>query len=233
MFVNIIDVVILLFLLSGAVVGFKKGIIKSVVSFVGTILVLVLSFALKEPLSVLLYTYLPFFNFSLSAINILLYEAIAFFIVFALLSAILKIVIKISGVIELLLKFTVILAIPSKILGAIFGFLEHSVFAFVILFVLAQLNINNELITGSSLSSKILSNTPIMSSVAEDTYKTVEEFININKEDKTDEEKNTEAINTLLKYNIISEENLEKLVEKEKFSIPNLEDLLKKGEKND
>lgn len=230
---NIIDVVILLFLLSGAVVGFKKGIIKSVVSFVGTILVLVLSFALKEPLSVLLYTYLPFFNFSLSAINILLYEAIAFFIVFALLSAILKIVIKISGVIELLLKFTVILAIPSKILGAIFGFLEHSVFAFVILFVLAQLNINNELITGSSLSSKILSNTPIMSSVAEDTYKTVEEFININKEDKTDEEKNTEAINTLLKYNIISEENLEKLVEKEKFSIPNLEDLLKKGEKND
>lgn len=230
---NIIDVVIVLFLLSGAVIGFKKGIIKSVVSFVGTILVLVLSFALKDPLSVLLYTYLPFFNFSLSAINILLYEAIAFFIVFALLSAILKIVIKISGVIELLLKFTVILAIPSKILGAIFGLLEHYVFAFVILFVLVQLNINNELITGSSLSSKILSNTPIMSNVAEDTYKTVEEFININKEDKTDEEKNTEAINTLLKYNIISEENLEKLVEKEKFSIPNLEDLLKKGEKND
>ena len=133
---NIIDVVIILMLLSGAVIGFKKGVIKSIVSLIGTIIVIVLSFYLKNPLSVFLYTFLPFFSFSISAINILIYEAIAFLIVFSALLVILRIVIKISGLIELILKFTVILAIPSKILGAIFVFLEYYVFTFAVLFIL-------------------------------------------------------------------------------------------------
>ena len=223
---NVIDSVILLFLLLGAVLGFKKGVIKSVVSFVGTILVLLLSFWLKNPLSVLLYTYFPFFSFTIQAVNILIYEAIAFLLVFTLLSIILRIVIKISGFIELLLKCTVILAIPSKILGALFGFLEYYVFIFLILFCLACFNVHTSLISESKLADFILSHSPFISTIATDTYETIKEFTNINKKEMTDEEKNEESIQVLLKYNIISEENLNRLNKKKKFNIKNMSEII-------
>lgn len=230
---NIIDVVILLFLLCGALVGFKRGVIKSVVSCVGTILIVILAFYLKNPLSVFLYTYLPFFSFTVSAINILVYEAIAFLIVFSVLSVILNIVIKISGFIELLLKFTVILAIPSKILGAIFGLLEYYVFTFIVLFIVVSMNVSGDLIENSKFADKILSNTPIISNIAEDSYAVIKEFIDINNKNVSDEAKNEEAVAALLKYEVISEENLTKLNEKKKFNILNLDGIIneyKKGE---
>ncbi len=223
---NIIDVVIFLMLLCGAVVGFKKGVIKSVISFVGTIIVIVLSFYLKNPLSVFLYTFMPFFSFSISAINILIYEAIAFLIVFSILSVLLKVIIKISGIIETILKLTVVLALPSKIFGAIFGFLEYYVFTFAILFILACLNISNELIVDSKLADKILANTPIISSVANDSYKVVKDFVDIKNKNITLEEKNEEAIKALLKYNIVSEKNMEKLNKRKKFKIKNLDNII-------
>ncbi len=234
---NIIDVVIFLMLLCGIIVGFKKGVIKSVVSCVGTIIVIVLSFYLKNPLSVFLYTFLPFFSFSISAINILLYEAIAFLIVFSCLSILLRVIIKISGIIETILKITVVLAIPSKILGAIFGFLEYYVFTFAILFILACLNISNELITESKVADTILSNTPIVSSIAEDSYKVIKDFVDIKNKNISSEQKNEEAVKALLKYNIVSEKNMEKLNKRKKFNIKNIENIIddytKGKDKND
>ena len=232
---SIIDAVIILFLLLGAVLGFKKGVIQSVVSFAGTILIVILSFWLKNPLSVFLYTYLPFFNFSISAINILVYEAIAFLIVFALLSTILRIILKISGMVELLLKFTIVLAIPSKILGAIFGFLEYYIFIFVILFVFSLCNIDSELLQESKLAEQILSHSPVISTIVEDSYNAVKTFTDINKKEESIEKKNEEAIEVLLKYHMISEENLNRLNQKKKFNIPNLDQIIKnstKGEKD-
>ena len=84
---TIIDIIILLFLLMGALIGFKRGIIQSATIFLGIIFVIILSYYLKNPLSKLMYTYLPFFEFSgalkgVTVLNILIYEAIAFLVVF-------------------------------------------------------------------------------------------------------------------------------------------------------
>ena len=230
---NIIDIAILLFLICGALVGFKRGVIKSVVSCVGTILIVILAFYLKNPLSVFLYTYFPFFSFTVSAINILVYEAIAFLVVFSILSVILNIVIKISGFIEFLLKLTVILAIPSKILGAIFGLLEYYVFAFIALFIVVSMNVSGDLIENSKFADKILSNTPIISEIAEDSYAVIKEFIDINNKNVSDEVKNEEAVEALLKYEVISEKNLTKLNKKKKFNILNLDEIINKYKKEE
>ncbi len=208
---GIIDAVIILFLLLGAVIGFKKGVIKSVVSFVGTILILLLSFWLKDPLAVFLYSHLPFFNFSIEAINIIIYEVIAFVLIFAVLKIVLNIVIKISGLLEDVLKMTVVLAIPSKILGAIFGFIESYLFLYIILFVLACFNVNSELLNESKLVDRILSSSPVISNVMEDSYQAIKEFTDLSKKEVSDEEKNNEAIQILLKYELISEDNLANL----------------------
>ncbi len=230
---SIIDAIIILFLLMGALVGFKKGVIKSVVSLVGTILVLVLSFTLKNPLSVILYTYFPFFNVGITVLNILIYEALAFVILFAILSSILGIVIKISGIIETLLKFTIILGIPSKILGAIFGLLEMYVFVFAVLYALASFNVQSSLITDSKLANFILGKTPVISNVLDDSYSAVKEVVALNKNYTTTQDKeklNQDGLDILLKYNVLSVENANKLLEKNKLNIKDASTIIKKYE---
>lgn len=233
---SIVDVIILLFLLLGAILGFKKGIIKSVVSFVGTILVVVLSFMFKNSLSVFLYTYFPFFNFGIAVLNILIYEAIAFLILFSVFSIILKIVIKISGIIETLLKFTIVLGIPSKILGAIFGFLEMYLFIFVTLFILAEFNIASNYILDSKLASMIIGKTPFISNTLDNSYQALKGVVDLNKEylkNDNQDKLNQDGLDILLKYQVISVDNASKLINKNKLKIKDANIILAKYEKSD
>lgn len=233
---NVVDVTIILFLLMGTVIGFKRGVIKSAVSLFGTIIVFLLSFALKNPLSVLLYTYLPFFNVGIEVLNILIYEAIAFLIVFSLLSIILKVIIKVSGMIETILKFTIILGIPSKILGAIFGFMEIYVIIFAILLSFAQFNVHSSLITDSKVADKILSNTPFVSNVLDDSYKAIKEVVALNldySKSQDNEKLNQEGLDILLKYHVLSVDNASKLVENNKLKMNGAEEIISKYKEND
>ena len=69
---NIVDTIILLGLFLGAATGFVRGFFKQIVIFLGTILVVVLAFLIKNPLSTIMYQNLPFFKFGgLTALNIL------------------------------------------------------------------------------------------------------------------------------------------------------------------
>ena len=56
---NIIDVIIILLLLMGGIIGFKNGVIRQTVSFVGFFIVLILSYLLKDVVSGILYQFLP------------------------------------------------------------------------------------------------------------------------------------------------------------------------------
>ena len=81
---NILDIGIIIFILFGAVLGLKRGFTKELVEAIGFIVVIVLAYFLKNPLSVLMYEFLPFFSFGLlknvEIFNILIYEVIAFLI---------------------------------------------------------------------------------------------------------------------------------------------------------
>ena len=137
---NIIDAIIFLIILMGAVVGFKNGVIRQTVSLVGFLLVVILAFILKNPLSLWMYEHLPFFNFwgilkGVTVINILLYEMLAFLILLALFAVILRIILFAAKIIEKILDFTIILGIPSKILGLFIGALEYYLVVFVLLYV--------------------------------------------------------------------------------------------------
>ena len=85
--ISIVDAIIVLAILLGAVVGFKEGGIKKTVHLVGLVLVFIISFILKDVLASWMYTKLPFFTFGkilneLPIINILLYEILSFIIIF-------------------------------------------------------------------------------------------------------------------------------------------------------
>lgn len=234
--INIIDAVILMIILGSAVLGLKKGFIKSSISFLGIIVVVILAYIFKNPVANFLMTHLPFIDFGnffkgVSVLNILIYEASAFLIVFSLLQIILKIIIHFTGVLETILKATIILGIPSKILGFIFGFLEGIVYAFVLLFALSLFSFSVELTQDSKLNSVILNQTPLISNFAKDSYESISEIYelkdNYQKIDNKDEY-NYQAMEILLKKRVVTTDTVEILVKQNKIEISNIDNLINK-----
>jgi len=232
--ITIIDAIIIVLLLLGAIIGFKAGVIKSAVSFIGTIIIIFLSFKLKNPLSELMYNHLPFFNFEgalqgVTVFNIILYEGLAFLIVFAVLEVLLKILIFASGILETILRLTIVFGMFSKILGLIFGFIEYYCVIFVALLILSSFSGTNTYVKQSSLATNILNNTPILTNYFKDTKSAIEEIVSLQETYSNDKnEYNKQALEIMIKYNVISKEQVEKLINKNKISIEGIEDVLNK-----
>lgn len=223
---NIADIVILIVLAFGAVLGWKAGVIKKTADFLGTFIIVILAFYLKNDLSVIMYENLPFFSFGglikgVEALNILLYEILAFIVVFIVLLFVLKIILMVTGLIEKILKATVILSIPSKLLGVVVGVIEMYVYTFLVLVVITLPIFKIPYVKESKFSNFILNNTPILSGISEemlDIYGTVHEIIT-EKENKTNEQLNEEVITLLIEKNAVSKESVKKLVIQKKIHI--------------
>lgn len=224
--INIIDAIILLIILLGGVIGFKEGVIKKLTSIVGLIIVVVLSFILKNNLSVFFYENLPFFDFwgvfkGIQVLNIVFYEMLAFLIIASVLTIVYKVILGITGIIEKILKATVILSIPSKILGFFVGLIENYIWVYIVLFILTLPIINFKMLYVSKSAMFIMEKTPILSKYTDKTlviYNDLYEIID-NKESKTNEQINKESLELMLKHDIITKESAEKLIKKNKIVI--------------
>lgn len=230
------DIIIIMFLLIFAVVGFKNGFFKQTVKTVGVILIFVFAFYFKDHVADFLSYTLPFIKFKgsiagLSSLNIILYQLIAFLVLLGLFSIAFQILLKISGLIEKALNFTIILGIPSKLLGMVVGLIEGYVILFIILFVLNMTSFNSQLISESSLRPKILTSSPVLSNVVKDATNTVTEiydFVDVYVKDKDSDKFNYNAIDTMLKNKVITPEYVEKLVKKRKIDVKNIDFLIEK-----
>lgn len=229
-----VDSILILFLLLGAVLGFKKGAIKSLVVLIGTVVVVVVAYYLKNPVAELLLDYCPFLKFGgawtgLVTLNILLYEAIAYLLVFVVLSSILSLLIKVSGILETILKMTIILGIPSKIIGAVLGFLEALVFSFIVLFILLQFNATSKMVSDSTLARSIIDKTPIIGHMVNDTYKAIQDINKLQDKYKNDNNKdvyNAEILTIMLKYEVVTPEVTQKLINNKKLDFAGAQSVL-------
>lgn len=236
-----LDAILILFLLCGAVLGFKKGAIKSLVAFVGTILLVIVSYYLKNPVATILFKFVPFIKFSgawsgLVTLNILLYEALAYLLVFLVLYAVLNILLKVSGIIERVLKATIILGIPSKIIGAVLGFLEALVFSFIVLFVMLQFKQTNSIVRDSSMATSILDKTPIIGPMVSDTYDAIMEIGDlIDKSDNIQDTDvyNSEILDIMLKYEVVDVATCDTLKDNKKLDFKGMDEVLDKYRKED
>ena len=232
---NIIDAIIILFFISGAVVGFKRGVIHETVSAISFFASVILAFMFKNVISVFLYQHLPFFKFGgvikgVTVLNIVLYEVLAFMLALAIFIVIFRILIALTKVIEKFLKFTIILGIPSKLLGAVVGLIESYIWVFIILYVISlpmfSLNLSN-----SKYKDKILNDTFVLSSYTNDYTIVINEFATLKEKYETSSnatEFNKETLDLLLKYNIITIDSIDKLINSDKLKIDNVEEVLVK-----
>lgn len=235
---NVVDILIIIVIALGAYSGWKHGMFSSVVNLIGTLLVFVIAFYMKNPLSAIFYDVLPFRNFGgifsgITSFNILVYEALAYLICVIVLSSILGIILSVTGVLDKLVKLTIVFALPSKIIGLILSAFQFYIYVFIALFVCLQIPETKDLIHNSSLSNPIITNTPILSDVTNNLHASVAEIYNIAQiyEDAEKEKADYEALDVLMKYDIITPESVQKLSEKGKIKVKNVDELLKKYRK--
>lgn len=225
---NIVDILIILAILLGGLIGLKDGVIKKIVSILGLIAVLVLAFTFKNNLSLFFYDKLPFFNLwgifkGLQVLNILFYETLAFLLIASLLMLAYKLLLFISKLLEKILKATVILAVPSKLLGLLVGLIEYYILVYIALFIFTLPIFNIEEITESKIAVFIIENTPILSKYTSKTFEIYDEVYTLieKREDKTNEELNEEAMILMLEYDIITKETAINLIDKGKVDVNN------------
>ena len=222
---NVIDIVIIIVLAFGFILGFMRGFTKELVNFLGLFAVLVLSFIFKNPVSVFLYKHLPFFNFGgifkdVTVLNILLYEVLAFIFVFAVLFVIFKILLLGTKIFEKILKMTIILGIPSKLLGGLLGIVENWVYIFIVLYLLKLPMFNMNLVNKSDVANIIYNHTPVLNIVCDDTLSIVEEIKELKEEYRTTKNPkgfNQKALDSMIEKGVITKENAQYLIDNKKI----------------
>ena len=226
---NIMSVVIILIILFYVVLGFKRGVIKTGVSLIGSVAILVVSYVLKDIVANFLMDKLPFFNFGgifegITSINILMYEMISFIVVFVILYCVLNILLTLSGLIEKILKFTIVLAIPSKILGALLGLVEGVIVAFLVAFVFLHLAPTEKYVMDSKLAIVVLERTPFIGKMTTSTTLALEDInkiVNSLKEDDNRSEANYKVLHQMIYWKVITVDQAQKLINDKKIEFDN------------
>ena len=233
---NIVDILIIVVLISFGIIGFNRGVFKSLVVFLGFIAVIVLSYMLKNIIGDFFVLNLPFFDFGksflgVSTLNIILYQTLAFVIMLIVFGLVYKFLVIATGIFEKVLKLTVILGIPSKILGMIFGLLEGYIVIYLSLFFLSQPFLKLDIINDSKYCSAILNKSPIISGYAENSLHLVEEVNNLSTIEDTNE-KDLELSKLILKRKVTSSDVMQKLVDSGKIEIEGIEEVINEYRSN-
>ena len=233
---TIVDIIIIVLLILFILKGFSNGVFKEGISFVGGMVVLVLAFLFKNPVSQFMYQTLPFFKFSsmmsgISVLNVIIYEVIAFMLVATVLLLIYELILKMTNIFEKVLRWTFVFALPSKLGGAVIGFVEGVIVIFIALFVCLQFNGTRGYVQESNYANTVLTKTPFLGYAINPIYNSLQEIYKIAERYKDHPNKdsaNLESLEVLLKYKVLDVKSAEYLVEKGKLAMPGVNDLIKK-----
>lgn len=223
---SIFDVLIILVILFGMYLGFQRGLIKEVTDFAILLVTMLIASPVSKLLCKLLYSVLPFFNFTgnikgLKSLNLILWRMIFYFlIIIILLTIVRKVLIKLK-LLDKISDSIVEAGLISKILGVVISFPLMILFLYNVLMIVnvpfTSLNITNK----SKVAKTILEKTFIVSSQNKDIYFS-ENDVNdiINSKYNTDQNyKNTNSriVKSLVSNNLISEKIVDKLTKKGKI----------------
>lgn len=218
---NIVDIIIIIVLALFALIGFNNGLIKSLIVLLGFIIVITMSYLLKNIIGDFLVINLPFFSFGyflkdVTALNVILYQALAFVILLVIFGLIYRFLVTLSGIFEKILRLTIVLGIPSKIGGIIIGFIEGYIVVYLALFVLTQPFLHMDILQESSFADKIVNHSPVISDFAEGSLRVFNEIKEITvTQDQSD--MNKKIVELILDEKVTSKETMQKLVEQKKI----------------
>ena len=222
---TILDGIIIILFVLGIWYGTKKGFINGALSLVGLAFIITFSFLFHALIADVLLKGMPFLKFhgaykGVTSLNILFYEAIGFILIFIFLLSILGLVLKITGILQKILDYSIVLTLPSKILGVLVGFVNSLIVIFLLLFILLNINSTRKYVHESKVGSVILERTFLLSSATEKYYNATEEINNVMdncKKSKNKKTCNTNVVNILIDYKIISRDKVIELIDSGKL----------------
>jgi len=229
---NIVDIIIIIYILLAGIIGYKRGVFKELVLCLGTILVFYLAYQFKDPLGEFLLLKLPMFDFpnlfkGAITLNILVYQLLAFVLVLAVLLVVFNLIISLTGLFEKILRFTIVLAFPSKILGFLVGLVEGYVIAFVILFFLTQPAFSFQTFMDSKYANKILTSSPVLTNIASDTVELVEDIYEL-KDEKDAKVLNAKILDMMLDKKMVQYDTVNELYKNGKINFDGIEAVLER-----
>lgn len=200
----LVDAILIIIVILGALNGIRQGFIKSVFGFFGSVLVFFLAWVLKTSLANILIKVLPQIGGN-SAISVIIYYILSFIILLVVFSIILEVVLKVTNIIEKLMNATIVLGAVSKVLGGIFGAVKTYLIMFIVLFILSTFNFS--FLANSKVNKFVLDKTPLLGPVVKDVWESIRIVYDSNDVEGT--------LRHLFEKNIINEENLNRLLNKE------------------
>ena len=231
---NFIDIGIILIFIMFLIVGIKRGVIKEAVSLVAIILVFVLSFSLKGIIGNILCVLLPFLDLDgFVTLNIFFYQLVAFILVFCILMSVYEASLRVSKFLQKVVNATIILWLPSKILGGVVSFIKGYLVLFIVFIFLMIPFGNFPIFKESKIVSFMLYQTPVLSGYASNFTTPVKEAVSFmskvsnGKMDVNDA--NLQALDLMLKYHVVDKSTIESLMEVNKLDdVKNINSVLNK-----
>ena len=226
---NVFSIGIVLILIGYLIGGWKNGVVKETASIIGIIIVFFVSYFLMGIVGNFLCTILPFFKFDgLVSLNILIYQAIAFILLFSILMGVYRLLLKISNGLQKIINATIILIIPSKILGAIIGLITGWITIFIVLLVPLK---DFDQFKDSKMNNIVLFHTPVLSDTVKPFTKGALEIYDVSSKiankDIEMNEANLKSIDIMLKYKLVDKDTVENLVKNKKLKgIKNIDSVL-------
>ena len=232
---NLIDFIIIIFIFTLGVVGLKRGVFKELVLCLGTIILFYFAYKFKNSLGNFFLLKFPLFDFlnlfkGVITLNILVYQLIAFILILAVLLVIFEIILSVTGLFEKILKITIILGIPSKILGFIVGLIEGYVIAFVILFFLNQPAFSFDFLMESKFTNNILTSSPVLTNITSNMVETFESIYAL-KDEKDTNKLNQKTLDIMLDKGVVEYDVVSELYNNNKLKFEGIEIVLNKYKK--
>lgn len=226
-----VGIIVLVLVALGGFLGWRKGALRGLVNLVGLTAIIILSYQFKDFLGTIIIKYMPFFSFAgdyvgIYAVNFLFYQALAFLVVFLLLYCILNILINLSGMVEVLDRFTKVFDLPSKIVGVIFGIFDMLVYVFLVGFVFLSVPTTAKYIMEDKVAMTVVRQTPVLSSVFGYSIRVEQTQYNIVKENPKTEEGAKEAslaiIRDLIGYDVVEADLIQETIDNGKVHLENV-----------
>ena len=224
----IINILIILAIALGGFLGFKRGAARGLVNLISLIAISIVSFQLKDFLGNLFIKFLPFFNYGgkfngMFSLNILIYQGIAFLIVFTLLYCVLNILVNLSNFMEIVDKFNPCIEKFSKPLGAAFGAIESCIVVFLVAFCLLQFGHSQGIVMNNNMLKGIVEKTPIVNVIFAKSIVAGESiYLSMENPSPDELENNLEIVRTLIKFSVVKAPLVQQSIDSGKLNMENV-----------
>ncbi len=166
-----LNILLLILLIGGIIVGAKRGFIVQLIHMVGFVIALVVAYKYYKPLSEYFVLWVPYpvinenSQFTLAVDKLDLDQTFYQLLAFALIFFVVKFALQLIASMFDFLKFLPVLGFFSKILGAVLGFVEAYIllFIFIYVFALLPLDVVQNQLENSNIAQSMIEHTPYFS----------------------------------------------------------------------